>query len=116
MLSNRRTFLQSTAAILAGTRVTSCLAQAQSRTIPDDSLRGVFSHVQDMLVSVDGTTHRIAAGGNIRDRSNLIIVPSALPPGGALADYILDANGQILRVWLLTDTEARRVKNKPGAN
>ena len=91
-------------------------AQAQLRTLPDNTLRGVMSHVQDVIVSVDGKALRISAGGNIRDRNNLIIVPSALPPGGALADYVLDMNGQISRAWLLTDEEARRPRKKPAGN
>ncbi|MBM3348045.1 MAG: hypothetical protein FJY55_16380 [Betaproteobacteria bacterium] len=73
-----------------------------------------MSHLQEMLVSVDGNTLRMAAGGTIRDRNNLIIVPTALPPGGALADYVLDMNGQISRAWLLTEDEARRPKKRPA--
>ena len=88
-------------------------ALAQSRPIPDDAKRGVMSHVQDMLVSIDGTTMRLAPGANIRDRNNFIIVPTALPAGGALADYTLDANGQVFRAWLLTEEEATRPKKKP---
>lgn len=100
-------------AALAGTAT---LAAAQGRPLPDDSKRGVMRHFQEMLVSVDGTTLRLAAGGHIRDRNNMIIVPTALPPGGALADYVLDMNGQISRAWLLTEEEARRPKKKPAGN
>jgi len=91
-----------------------CSAPAQTRPIPEDARRGVMSHLQEMLVSVDGNTLRMAAGGTIRDRNNLIIVPTALPPGGALADYVLDMNGQISRAWLLTEDEARRPKKRPA--
>ncbi len=81
-------------------------ATAQFRQIPDAAQRGVIRHVQSLLVSIDGTTVSLSPGANIRDTSNLIIVPTALPPGGALADYLLDVNGQIHRVWLLTPQEA----------
>jgi hypothetical protein len=91
-------------------------ALAQLRILPEDTQRGVMAHVQDVIVSVDGKNLRLAAGGNIRDRNNLIIVPSALPPGGALAEYVLDMNGQISRAWLLTDDEARRPRKKPAGN
>ena len=91
-------------------------AQAQLRILPDNTLRGTMSHVQDVIVSVDGKSLRVAAGGNIRDRNNRIIVPSALPPGGALAEYVLDMNGQISRAWLITDEEARRPRKKPAGN
>jgi len=81
-------------------------ATAQFRQIPDAAQRGVIRHVQSMLVSIDGTPVSLSPGSNIRDINNRIIVPTALPPAGALADYLLDVNGQIHRVWLLTPQEA----------
>lgn len=86
-------------------------AQILTRAIPDDTRRATISFVQDMYVSVNGTPVQLAPGALIRDQSNLIIVPSALPQGGALAEYGLDGNGQIFRVWLLTPEEAAR--NRP---
>jgi hypothetical protein len=94
---------------------TAPVAAQTTRPIPDDAKRGVLSHQQEMLVSVDGKSLRMAAGGTIRDRNNFIIVPTALPPGGALAEYVLDMNGQVSRAWLLTEDEARRPKKKPAA-
>ena len=81
-------------------------AAAQFRQIPDTALRGVIRHVQSLVVSIDGTPISLSPGSNIRDTNNLIIVPTALPPAGALAGYLLDVNGQIHRVWLLTPQEA----------
>lgn len=81
-------------------------ATAQFRQIPDTALRGMIRHVQSLMVSIDGTPISLSPGANIRDTNNLIIVPTALPPAGALADYLLDVNGQIHRVWLLTPQEA----------
>ena len=81
-------------------------AAAQFRQIPDTALRGVIRHVQSLVVSIDGTPVSLSPGSNIRDTNNLIIVPNALPPAGALAGYLLDVNGQIHRVWLLTPQEA----------
>lgn len=87
---------------------------AQLRPIPDDTKRGVISHVQEMVISIDGKNLRLAPGANIRDRNNYIIVPTALPPNGALADYTVDPGGQVFRVWLLTEDEAKRPKKKPA--
>jgi hypothetical protein len=65
-----------------------------------------------MAVSVDGKAMQLAAGATIRNQRNLIIVPMSLPREGAWADYILDRDGRIFRVWLLTPDELARPK--PG--
>lgn len=87
-------------------------AAAQLRPIPDDAKRGLIQHVADMVVSVDGKEMKLAPGATIRNQQNLIIVPVTLPRDGALAEYVLDASGQILRVWLLTREEAERPKKQ----
>jgi hypothetical protein len=85
---------------------------AQFRSLPNDAERGYIQHVQEMVVSVDGQQLRLSPGGTIRNRQNMIIVPTALPREGALAEYLLDANGQILRVWT-PEEAARPRKPKP---
>jgi hypothetical protein len=109
-----RTIAGACASLMASLLIATAGAWAQGRPIPDDAKRGVMSHQQDMLLSVDGATVRLAPGGTIRDSNNFIIVPSALPAGGALADYLLDMNGQVSRAWLLTADEARRPKKTPA--
>lgn len=89
------------------------IAQIVTRVIPDNARRATIAHIQGMHISVDGSPALLAPGALIRDRSNLIIVPSALPPGGAPAEYALDNNGQINRVWLLTAEEAARDRPRP---
>ena len=89
-------------------------AQNLTRPIPEDTRRGDIRHVQDMVMAIDGKQMRLAPGANIRDRNNFIIMPAALPPDGALADYATDFNGQVFRVWLLTEEEAARPKKKPA--
>ena len=81
-------------------------AQAQLRTIPQDAVRGTISHVQEMIVNIDGTQRRIAEGAQIRDRQNRIVVPTAIPPG-TLVKYQLDQKGFVQAVWFLTPKEAQ---------
>jgi len=88
-------------------------ANAQLRTIPPDTERGYIQHVEQSLVTMDGKTMRLAPGSTIRNTQNLIIVPTALPPEGAVAEYLVDRDGQIARVWLLTPAEESREKRKP---
>lgn len=87
-------------------------AQIITRTIPDNTRRATISPLQGMYVSVDGTPALLAPGALIRDHSNLIIVPSALPREGSVAEYALDGNGQVFRVWLLTAEEAAQDRRR----
>jgi type II secretory pathway component PulM len=80
-------------------------AQAKLRTIPDDAQRGSLSHVAEMTVEIDGTRRQIAPGGQIRDQSNRVILPSAVAPG-SLVKYRLDGDGMVQQVWILTPEEA----------
>ncbi|SRR5690349_18279741 len=86
-------------------------AQAQLRTIPDAAKRGEMSHVQEMLVAIDGAAQRLSPGAQIRDASNRLIVPAALP-AGSLVKYTVDNEGMVYRVWVLTPEEAAK-RDKP---
>jgi len=88
-------------------------ALAQVRHLPDGAKRGHIAHVRGPIVQIDGQQMRLSAGAQIRNRDNLIIVPTSVPPG-ALVKYVLDAAGQIHRVWLLTPQEAATPDKKGG--
>jgi len=83
------------------------VASAQLRSIPEDAKRAQARHVQDMLIELDGARQRLAPGAQIRDASNRVIVPTALPEG-AQVKYRLDAQGQVRQVWILTPEEAKK--------
>jgi hypothetical protein len=87
-------------------------AFSQLRSLPEDTERGFITHLQGNEVAVNGSPMRLAPGATIRNRENLIIVPAALPPEGAPAEYTLDADGAIARVWLVTEAEASRERIK----
>ena|SRR5438067_701112 len=80
-------------------------AAAQIRPIPADAQRGEMRHVEGGIVELDGRRAQLASGAQIRDESNRIIVPTALPPG-SLVKYRLDAAGQVREVWILSPQEA----------
>jgi hypothetical protein len=80
-------------------------ASAQLRAIPQDAKRGEMRHVQETSVQIDGKAMRLAAGAQIRDASNRIVLPAMLPPGSRVK-YLLDPQGDVSRVWVLTDAEA----------
>ena len=82
-------------------------AAAQLRTIPADAERAQIRHVQENVVELNGQRAQLAPGAQIRDTSNRVIVPTALPTD-ALVKYRLDDNGQVREVWILTPEEAAR--------
>jgi len=79
-------------------------AAAQLRTIPEDAKRGEMRYLQDMTVEVNGQRLPLAAGIQIRDTLNMIIVPGALPDN-ALVKYQLSDDGSVRQVWILTVEE-----------
>jgi hypothetical protein len=83
-------------------------APAQERAIPAEARRAYLKFDREALVSIDGKTVRLAPGATIRDQRNLMIVPAAIPREGAWADYLLDRDGSIARVWLLRAEEVAR--------
>jgi len=80
-------------------------ALAQLRTIHADAKRAKMSHVQGMTMEIDGKQVVLAAGAQIRDANNMIVLPAALP-AGALVKYMPDAQGQVWRIWILSPQEA----------
>jgi hypothetical protein len=81
------------------------IAEAQFRAIPGEAKRATLSHVEGMIVDVDGKRMQLAAGAQIRDGRNMIVVPTAVP-AGVLVKYMLDTQGLVWRVWILSPQEA----------
>jgi hypothetical protein len=86
-------------------------ATAQVRTIPQDAKLGEIRHVVDMYIEIDGQQRQLAPGAQIRDDSNRVIVPTALP-AGAVVKYLVDDQGMVRQVWLLTSEEATQPQTR----
>jgi hypothetical protein len=85
-------------------------ALAQPRSIPEGAAGGTIRHVQEMHVQINGSLERLAPGAQIRDVSNRLVLPAAIP-AGAPVKYLRDNRGLVHRVWILTPAEAaQRVK------
>jgi hypothetical protein len=82
-------------------------AQAQERTIPGEAKGGEMRHLRDTLFAIDGVERRLAPGVQIRDAENRLVFPDAVR-AGAQVKYLLDHEGQVRRVWILTPEEAKR--------
>ena len=82
-------------------------AHAQARNIPEEAKAGELSHLQDMFVSINGVALRLAPGVQIRDQANRLVVPTAVPPASQVK-YVLDQDGFVRQVWILTPEEAQQ--------
>ena len=82
-------------------------ALAQVRSIPQEAKRGEVRHVQDMTVTIDGVPQRLAPGAQIRDASNRILLPTAVP-AGADVKYVVNEEGHVRQMWILTPAEAAK--------
>jgi hypothetical protein len=80
---------------------------AQLRTIPGDAKRGEMRHLQAMVVEINGVPQRLAPGAQIRDASNRVIVPTAVP-AGAPVKYLVNGEGLVHQVWILTPEETAK--------
>jgi hypothetical protein len=89
-------------------------ALAQLRTIPQEAKRGQMSHLQEMVVAIDGKPVRLSPGAQIRDPDNRLVLPVSLPANSDVR-YVADENGAVHRVWILTAQEKSQVQKKPAA-
>ena len=83
------------------------LAYAQLRSLPPEARRGQIGHLQEMVVQIDGQAARLAAGAQVRDAHNRIVLPTAIPPG-SLVKYTVNGQGEVSAVWILSEQEAAR--------
>jgi len=80
-------------------------AQAQLRTLPAGVKYAVTGQAMVLpLVELNGKPRRLAPGAVILDTNNRTLVQGALPSGVKVA-YLLDLNGDIRRIYILTDAE-----------
>ena len=82
-------------------------AFAQFRTIPADAKRGEIRSLGQMDVAINGKPMRLAPGAQVRDASNMIVLPTTLP-AGAKVKYLLDPQNLVYRVWILSPQEIAR--------
>lgn len=92
-----------------------CAAAAaqQLRTIPADAKVGTLRHLQDTIVEIDGVRARLSPGAQIRDPSNRLVLPVAIPPG-VTVKYQRDDAGLVSQVWMLTRREVAQLPRAPA--
>ncbi len=81
------------------------------RTLPDAGKLAEISGFYYPEVAVGSSVYRLSPGAKIFDQWNRVVMPPRLPVG-ASALFLLDGNGEIARVWLLTPEELAAVKQR----
>ena len=94
-----------------------CNVHAQLvRAFPPDSKVGELMAMRYPEVRISDQTMYLGAGGQIRGKDNLVILPTMLSEFGPIR-YQTDIMGNVHRIWLLTPAEAVQAKeeekNKP---
>ncbi|WP_248281177.1 hypothetical protein [Azoarcus sp. TTM-91] len=75
------------------------------RPFPATAKKMEMSFAGGDSVAVDDTAYRLSPGAQIRDSRNFIVLPSHIH-GEYKVRAVMDNNGQVHRVWLLTPEEA----------
>jgi len=91
------------------------LSYAEDRPLPADGILGTLKSSAMPKIVIDGNQVKLTAAAQIRNQKNLIVQVSALSGSASAPDvnvlYKKSKQGQIERIWLLTDQEYQRIKS-----
>ena len=79
------------------------------RTFPEKAMRGDLKAYEYPSMKIGDHDFRLSPGSRIFNEQNLIIMPASLQVQKAPVMYMLDMNGDLSRLWLLTGEEAARL-------
>ena len=82
-----------------------------ARSLPNDAQFAEDAQFSYPYVKAGKDTLRLAASARIYSEHNLIIMPAAVPTKASVL-FKTDINGEVSRVWILTDDEAQAFKEK----
>lgn len=89
--------------------VVACLAGPGAawadRKIPDEAHRATVASAGTGYIVVDGAVLRLSPAAVIYDDHNRTVTASRVPDG-VIAKVVIDAHGDVRRVWILTAEEA----------
>lgn len=82
-------------------------AHAAGRPFPATAKRGTMTPAPYPEIVIDSTLRHLAPGARIWNAENLIEMPAALRGSDFTVNYTENDEGDIDRVWILSDDEAR---------
>jgi hypothetical protein len=80
-------------------------AQARERPFPLIAKRGTLSMTNYPTVMIDGTARKLSPGAWIKNANNTIDTPISLQGREYIVNYTENNEGDVDRVWILTDHE-----------
>jgi hypothetical protein len=87
---------------------------AEDRPLPADGILGTLKPSAIPKIVIDGKPVTLTGGAQIRNQKNFIVQVGALSGSASSPDvnvlYKKSRQGQIDRIWLLTDQEYERIK------
>ena len=86
-------------------------AALAARVLPSDAHFAEDAEFRYPYVTANKQTLRLAVGARIYNEHNLIVMPATVPPKANVL-FKTDINGDVSRVWLLTDDEAKAYQDK----
>jgi len=112
----RAVALSALSRVIAGTALSFILllggvAALAARVLPSDAKFAEDAEFSYPYVTANKQTLRLAVGVRIYNEHNLIVMPATVP---RKANVLLktDINGDVSRVWILTDDEAKAYQEK----
>lgn len=85
------------------------------RNFPIDSQAGKLTKFEYPMVVISKQTLYLSAGSQIKNKNNLIVMPSMLDEKGSVR-YQIDAMGNVHRIWFLTSKEAELARIEQNGN
>ncbi|HMK14489.1 MAG TPA: hypothetical protein VK460_05705 [Burkholderiales bacterium] len=79
------------------------------RILPQNAVLGELTATNYPYVTIGKKQFHLAPGSLIHDQNNRIILPVSMPSSAAVL-YKLDANGDVINMWLLTPEELATLK------
>ena len=82
-----------------------------ARVLPSDAKFAEDAEFSYPYVTANNQTLRLAVGVRIYNERNLIVMPATVPAKANVL-FKTDINGDVARVWILTDDEAKAYQDK----
>ncbi|APW44059.1 hypothetical protein [Rhodoferax saidenbachensis] len=102
------------AAAVLGLALPAFAQDAPVRPFPPKAERGAMVITNPPDLVLNGKTARLSPGARIRGANNMLVMSGALVGQNLLVNYVLEPNGLVHEVWILTEAEAKLVRPTGG--